>query len=180
MQNTKTLANHLLETIQTAAQSLTKEMHALGAVGIWETIRRRAERGALVEMLDITNGNMSEAALRLGVNRNTLANRADQFSVDPQHPENARTYSLLPDRTEWKAVDADIIITITARPQRGGTTTGYLLAQTLKQAGWEVEISEAYGDNSNLKPTSTTDVDRWKLPDDLQPRSAHIRVGGAA
>ena len=72
----------LLNQLETTANQLTRELHALGAVGIWEVVRRRAEKGAAIAMLDITNGNISEAALRLQVNRNTLGKRADYFGID--------------------------------------------------------------------------------------------------
>lgn len=177
MQNAHKIVD-LLNTIQTAAQAATKELHALGAVGIWETIRRRAEKGALVEMLDITNGNQSESALKLGVNRNTLGKRAEYFGIDPLHPEYSRANAKLPKNIPWQETGADITITINGKAGKGSTTTGYWMAQTLKAAGFEVHLAEICNDCTHLRINNTTDVDSYAMPLDLQPRRIQIRVGG--
>ncbi len=72
----------LFNQLEATAHQLTQLLDGYGHVAIWETVRRRAEKGALTAMLELTNGNMSEAALRLGVNRNTLSQRAESFSVN--------------------------------------------------------------------------------------------------
>lgn len=177
MQNAHKIVD-LLNTIQTAAQAATKELHAIGAVGIWETIRRRAEKGALVEMLDITNGNQSEAALKLGVNRNTLGKRADYFGIDPLKPEDSRANAKLSNNIPWVDFDADIIININGKAGKGSTTTAYWMAQTLKAAGVEVHLAEVCDDCTHLRINNTTDVDSYAIPANLEPRSVQIRVGG--
>lgn len=49
---------------------------------IWNTVSRRAEKGAARAILERANGNISLSALALGVNRNTLATRVTEFGID--------------------------------------------------------------------------------------------------
>ena len=169
--NTKRIID-LMAQIQAASEQLTAELNELGAVGIWHTVRSRAERGAIAKMLELTDGNITEAALRLDVNRNTLSKRAIEYHICPHAPRRSQQHI-------WKETNSDITVHVKRNGKTlGETTTGYLIAQALQTAGYQVLVNELL--DSEYPKATLSSPGHYELPALLKPRTAVVRIGGVA
>ena len=73
----------LMDALEAAAYEAAKDRieNPIGVGSLWHGIIAKAERGALKAALELCNGNATEAAVLLNVNRFTLRTRVERYQL---------------------------------------------------------------------------------------------------
>ena len=73
----------LMDALEAAAYEAAKDRieNPIGVGSLWHGIIAKAERGALKAALELCNGNQTEAAALLNVNRFTLHTRVERYQL---------------------------------------------------------------------------------------------------
>lgn len=69
----------MMTPIEQAVYEVAKQN--LGTKNLWQDMIALAEQGVLKAMLEATNGNQTEAATLLGMNRITLRTRVERYQL---------------------------------------------------------------------------------------------------